>query len=101
MGRRHRLILHERAGDVSGGGGRCVKDIIELKREPRFDDLVVLMRLAYDGMHKHGACDAVLDFHIGGDSRLQHEMAKSYEAKETWVRNQLLALIETLADLGP
>lgn len=87
----HRLVLYETVD-----GKKSVLDIVEWKGEPRFDQLIVLLRKAYQEMHAGRASDGVLELRAASGQMIPVTFSKGYEAKETWVRNTLLDAINKL-----
>lgn len=96
--RKHRLVIYERAGDVSGPGGECVADIVDN------EDLVSLLRTAYRSQRTvKGVTRAMLDFHIGGDHRLKRDLRLVFRGskvvgQEVYIREEMARLIDSLAD---
>jgi len=96
--RKHRLVIYERAGDVSGSGGECVADIVD------GESVFQLLRTAYRSQKTvKGVTRAKLDFHIGGDHRLQLDLKLIFRGSKTvgeavYIREEMERLIDSLAE---
>lgn len=93
---KHRIVLYEQD---QATGARSVLDIMEWKGTDRFDQLVVLLRKAYEEMAgAHRACGGQLELRTKSGRYIAVPFSRGFEAKETWVRNKLLDAIDKLTD---